>query len=408
MQRDTTTWADFPSLTVTDDAIYILVDMMYYSNPNQDYAKLRAIKKEDVMADIPGSVNWVDIWDFKKPLQTLQSATILKLIHNLDVSESIYIIGRHVGYPLSDDIFIYDLKNLFTSPEITAHNINISPFYWPPHMIQKDGGEPMQLYGIFYTEMVHRNSKIYAVFAEANNSGSQFSKLHYIEINSVNMSLNSESYISGSNLSYGYGDLLVDDNENVFIVFNKSGTDEYAGVFYSLKLAGENNFINDIPLMEGQGNMNIFCSGGSSPYIRFVDFSDIQFDPSDPSKIWIMSEYIGSDDRWKTRVGKISLEQILSSSGEGDKPVRQFNLEQNYPNPFNPSTTINFTLQEGSFVRIIIYNALGQEIEDLINTEMDPGNHSYQYYNDKLAGGIYYYQLQTSSFVETKKMILLR
>lgn len=93
----------------------------------------------------------------------------------------------------------------------------------------------------------------------------------------------------------------------------------------------------------------------------------------------------------------------------------KFILEQNYPNPFNPSTTIQFSIPEQSFVRLDIFNALGEKITTLVSEELNAGNYKYEWKADNLpdskAGlpsGIYLYRIQTSSFAESKKMILIK
>ena len=85
-----------------------------------------------------------------------------------------------------------------------------------------------------------------------------------------------------------------------------------------------------------------------------------------------------------------------------------FHLSQNYPNPFNPSTTIDFSIPEGSFVSLKIFNSLGQEIEALVSKDLIAGKYKYDWNAKELTSGIYFYKLQTENFIETKKMILLR
>ncbi len=85
-----------------------------------------------------------------------------------------------------------------------------------------------------------------------------------------------------------------------------------------------------------------------------------------------------------------------------------FNLEQNYPNPFNPSTVISFKLSVSSFVSLKIFDILGREISTLVNEEKQPGNYEVTFDASKLSSGIYFYTLQSGSFVETKKMILIK
>jgi hypothetical protein len=85
-----------------------------------------------------------------------------------------------------------------------------------------------------------------------------------------------------------------------------------------------------------------------------------------------------------------------------------FSLSQNYPNPFNPTTTIRFEIPEDSRITLKIFNILGEEVSTLVNADLKAGQHEYQFNSSNLASGIYLYRLQAGSFVETKKMILLR
>ena len=87
----------------------------------------------------------------------------------------------------------------------------------------------------------------------------------------------------------------------------------------------------------------------------------------------------------------------------------EFSLEQNYPNPFNPSTNIKYTISSRQFVTLKIFNSLGEEIETLVNEFQDAGVHSKLYIvNSTLPSGMYYYQLKSGNFLDTKKMVLLR
>jgi hypothetical protein len=83
-------------------------------------------------------------------------------------------------------------------------------------------------------------------------------------------------------------------------------------------------------------------------------------------------------------------------------------LEQNYPNPFNPSTTIRYALPTQSFVTLKVYNILGQEITTLVSGKQEAGFHYTIFQNNLLPSGVYYYNLSTGEFSETKKLILIR
>ena len=117
-------------------------------------------------------------------------------------------------------------------------------------------------------------------------------------------------------------------------------------------------------------------------------------------KSWWGSEWGGV---YKT----IAFPKTTSVGGVNELPVT-FALDQNYPNPFNPSTTIRYSIPTTSQVVLKVYNMLGQEVATLVNTEQHVGNYHVVFDANKLATGIYVYRIQAGSYVETKKMLLLK
>lgn len=103
----------------------------------------------------------------------------------------------------------------------------------------------------------------------------------------------------------------------------------------------------------------------------------------------------------------------VENSGDLTQIPSAFELSQNYPNPFNPETVIHFSLPEPSSVEIAIFNMLGQKIQNLSNTRYEAGIHSISW-NGKdqngnfVSSGVYLYQLRAGSFLQVKKMTLLR
>ncbi|MFZ1517793.1 MAG: T9SS type A sorting domain-containing protein [Ignavibacteriaceae bacterium] len=85
-----------------------------------------------------------------------------------------------------------------------------------------------------------------------------------------------------------------------------------------------------------------------------------------------------------------------------------FSLSQNYPNPFNANTTIEYSIESPSEVNISVFNILGEKISEIYNSFQDKGNYKLNFNSNSLSSGIYFYQMRTHKFCETKKMILLK
>jgi predicted nucleotidyltransferase len=101
--------------------------------------------------------------------------------------------------------------------------------------------------------------------------------------------------------------------------------------------------------------------------------------------------------------------RLTSIEGEQfNKLPTEYELIQNYPNPFNPSTTIRYSIINPELVRIKIYDILGREVKTLVNELKQTGNYEVQFDASGLASGIYLYRIESGSFVQTKKMILLK
>ncbi len=89
--------------------------------------------------------------------------------------------------------------------------------------------------------------------------------------------------------------------------------------------------------------------------------------------------------------------------------AKTFSLGQNYPNPFNPATTISFGIPIETNVTLKVYDMSGQEVQTLIDNQLlAPGIRKVTFDGSDLSSGIYFYNLITNEFFETKKMILIK
>lgn len=85
-----------------------------------------------------------------------------------------------------------------------------------------------------------------------------------------------------------------------------------------------------------------------------------------------------------------------------------FILKQNFPNPFNPKTTIHFVLPDNNYVKLNIYNTLGQKIDVLIEGYLSQGYHEVEWNANNYPSGLYVYRIETTYFHDSKKMFLLK
>ncbi len=125
-------------------------------------------------------------------------------------------------------------------------------------------------------------------------------------------------------------------------------------------------------------------------------------------EVWLTQEGVanGNDD-----VVNAAIEWINNTSSiekNNNEMISDYHLSNNFPNPFNPTTKIKYQISELSFVSLKVFDVLGNEITTLINEEKPAGSFEVELDAAQLPSGIYFYRLQAGSFVETKKMVLMK
>jgi hypothetical protein len=114
----------------------------------------------------------------------------------------------------------------------------------------------------------------------------------------------------------------------------------------------------------------------------------------------------GSSDRG-IGVWQRPLIQLSTRESRPERPTA-FMLEQNYPNPFNPTTVIEYELPTSSQVSLKIFDVLGREVATLVSARQEAGRYAASFNASGLTSGMYFYQLQAGTFVQTKKMLLIK
>ena len=102
-----------------------------------------------------------------------------------------------------------------------------------------------------------------------------------------------------------------------------------------------------------------------------------------------------------------SFKKAVSVNDKDEIPT-EYGLKQNFPNPFNPNTSIEYSIISNEFVRLKVYDVLGNEIQSLVNETKSAGTYKVKFDGSELPSGIYIYKLQTGNKLEVKKMMLLK
>jgi hypothetical protein len=235
--------------------------------------------------------------------------------------------------------------------------------------------------------------------------------------------------------------LAIDDLGNTFVTGKSYGgsTNNYDIVTIKYDSTGDSVSVNRYNgeasgIDEGialavDGSGNSYITGYSSGITTGFDYTIIKYSSSGIEE-WIIkytnSGAAGSSEQttsifvdsflnvYVTGMSALdyaTVKYIQSSTAVDDNLFHspdRYILSQNFPNPFNPTTKIRYSIAESNFASIKVYDMLGNEVARLINEEQLAGNYEVDFNASELSSGIYFYQLQAGSFIETKKMILLK
>lgn len=190
------------------------------------------------------------------------------------------------------------------------------------------------------------------------------------------------------------------NNWQSFTIVNNTSYDILRGFFYDLNTGWITSYAPD----SNRGLVYKTFNGGvnwgqqyvgTDQQIRAINFIDANTG-------WIAG-YNGII--YKTTNGggdPIGIQQI------SNEVPKNYNLSQNFPNPFNPQTSISFELSHKSFVKLIVYDLTGKEIIDLTNQSLNPGKYLVSWDAGNFPSGTYFYKLETTDFIQTKKMVLIK
>ena len=217
--------------------------------------------------------------------------------------------------------------------------------------------------------------------------------------------------------------LAVDQNENIWIGIVNLLTSIGGGLvkyndtnwtFYNTSNSGlPDNYVNCIAI-DGNGNKWIGTYKGLAKYDgtnwTVFDTSNSGLPDNTVNCIAIDSNgniWMGTDSGLAV-FNEGGIVSVKEKENNNKHYPNKYILSQNYPNPFNPSTTIKYSIPKQSYVTLKVYDILGNEIETLANEEKPAGEYEVTLDAVNLPSGVYFYRLQAGSFVETKKMILLK
>lgn len=116
----------------------------------------------------------------------------------------------------------------------------------------------------------------------------------------------------------------------------------------------------------------------------------------------------GAVTGWGWAIDNLTIQSAPVGTEKENGLPTTFALMQNYPNPFNPATNIKFQLPQPEHVKLEIFDSIGRLIETIVDTKLEAGYHSYKWNARGISSGVYIYRITAGSFIDSKKLNLLK
>lgn len=293
----TALWADYPGVGYDSQGIYLTANMFNAKGTFQ-YAKLRILRKSDVYA-FKSDLGWYDFWQ-------LHDATGPKTF-TVQPVRSYGTVG--VEYLVSANSYqgaavtLWSVSNVNATPQLSKKRINVPSFKVSLSSAdQRGGGSVLDVSDARLSDAVFRDGSIYVGHTIQKDWGSGFVSASRIYTLSAGGTLQQSMTFGADGAYYYYPAMTTDAKGNLILVFDRSSSDEFAGVRFAVQPAGASTFQPSSQLKAGMSNY--FWSPDQFGMERWGDYSGIANDPD--GSVWIHSQYADSPSKeWTGRVGRL-------------------------------------------------------------------------------------------------------
>ncbi len=260
--------------------------------------------------------------------------------------------------------------------------------------------------GTSWTQTSLNSRSVYSIGVYGNNIFAG-----YGDTNGVYLSTNNGTNWTQTSLNNRLITALSVNGNNVF-----AGTNTSWGIYLSTNngISWVQTSLNNVPVNSISINGNTIFAGTNSNGVYVSNDNGTNWIQRNEGLIslninafCILNNYIfAATDAYS--VYRRPLSELIGIQPISNEIPHQYFLSQNYPNPFNPVTKIKFQIPKLSNTKITIYDILGKEVATLVNQELKPGVYEIDFDGNRLASGIYYYNLKADDYIATKKMVLVK
>ena len=299
----TRNWADYPQIgydSSTSGAIYITSNQFDFFGGNFQYSKLRILKKSELYTGALAGLKWYDFWNEKnadgtniftwQPVQTTSSTTGEWLVNTASASSGNQVTLFRVTNPTAAEPTL-TRKGTFSVRSYTA----------PPDAKQKGGSAKIDTGDCRLYNAVYKSGYIYTstVEAKAWEDSTNESAIRYLKLSVSSISATYDETYGRNNFYYYYPAINVDKSNNIYLVFSRSGSTEYACARFAGRLTTDSKMQASAVLKSGEA----YYVNKVSNRNRWGDYSGIARDWL-TGDIWLYGEYAKPSNKWGTWIGR--------------------------------------------------------------------------------------------------------
>jgi hypothetical protein len=328
-------WADYQGVGYDNQALYITSNQFTFAG-SYNYAKLRIINKANLYGSSPGQVTWNDLWNIK----TSSGTNVFTIRPSRHYGTGTYTLLSTSPFTTGTFVTLYKVSNPITTPTMTAVDIPVTTYNSPNDAGQLGGSQTIDG-GSFYlrNEPVYRDGILHAVHAVRSGTGNLYSAVRYLALNTATNAVVSDIAMGADTYFHSYPAVEVDASNNVAITYTRSGTTQYAGAYYTSKPADVSSLTGSKLLKAGNGYYYKTFGGSRN---RWGDYNGAWLDPSNTSRIYLLTEYVASTNTWGSWIGELTFSSAAAyttvtspNGGENWQIASTKNIEWNSSNVAN-------------------------------------------------------------------------
>ena len=295
----TDNWADYPTLGVDNQALYVATNMFAFSGSGDfQYSKIRVIPKAG-----PYSGGTATYFDFVKMKNADNSmAFTIQPCHTFGAPQIEYLVNT--GFPTGNFVTVWRITNPAGTPALTRTQVAVSPYSLAPNADQSGGAPPLNTGDVRVLHAVFRGDSIWTAFTTAHNWGTGTNKaaIEWCQIRAAAPALVQQGIYGAANSHYFYPASCPDNNGNLTMVFSRSGPTEFGSILFTGRRSTDplGSLQASAMLKAGVAHYSSLDSGGRN---RWGDYNGIGSDPSNARLVWFYSEFASAVDTWATWIG---------------------------------------------------------------------------------------------------------